>query len=861
VKKKMRWIAAGIFLLAAVSTALGVEYLNRVVLPIKARQWAEKQASESLGRQVTIGRLQIHLLHGFVAEQVKIAEDPRINPNGEFLSVDRLSGGILLIPLLKERELLIPALHLTNLRITARQNDTGVWNFSSIQPLKKEAGKKGFLNKFLIPRIELADATIIAYPAKSAPKIGRAELTISEANVTLSLPFKIDLRANSTLSAFGHESQEPLFPPVPFDLSGAYALETRDLRLQTKLKTAIAPLLRFLSDEWKNRLTSVEGELDAELELSGKMPGPYDWKLWIETSRLAWQTTMEFNGEAPLRGSGDLQLTVSANLPFKATADEWLNAIHGALRLDSISVEPLRWIGGFNQINGEVSFDNQGLRAEKISAQTHDKTAVEFSGSMLFDEARTFSVRAQTQIAGSSLTKFPLPFRTELAKASFGQPVGVEGIISGKLHPFPGYKTAVTLRLADLSVPISGQPQPLKIANGTLRWQPDLLTATGIQGTFQEKPFTANGTLVDFSEPEIDVQADWGAISATSQLTIHSTRIEIESLTGSFGGGNFRALGEIPLKTAEDPSANLLVEADFERADLEKLNPAWAAWMKSIKGRVNAHWLLEGNLADKKTLSWDLKLRSPSLVYQEIPMRQVGVSLKKDPGVAIEVAVKSTIAEGLWNIQGTLDNSRPELPWQGQLTIQGVELDELARLMKAEPNKFSGKLAIQWNGKGNGTALESYDGIGAVAVAGAKIFELPFLGKWADLLGVGALKAIHFREADGNFIVKDGFIVTDSLQLRSPEAQLKIVGKGGFLKGTDSPINWRLAPLLAADLLPEENRLKIGKAVAQGASYFLGEIQISGTWKEPKRKFVPKPITRILNEQIFNLQDLLGSLL
>ncbi len=839
-------------LVAAVSTALGVEYLNRVVLPVKARQWAERQASESLGCPVTIGRLQVNIWHGFVAEQIQIAD---------FISLDRLSGGIVLIPLLKHRELLIPALHLTNLRVTARQNDSGVWNYSAIHLAKKET-KQGFLTRFLIPKIQLTNAIITAYPAKSLPKLDHAELTISEANASLSFPFKIDLRGNSTLALFGRETpQEPLFPTLPLEWSGSYTLETHNLQMQTKLTAPITPLLRFLPGDWRNRLTMVEGNLDADLEMSGKIPGPYHWKLWIETSRLAWQTTMSFNGETPLRGSGDLQLTSEATVPLTAPKEDWLNALKGTLRLDSISVEPLRWIGGLNQITGEVSFDNQGLRTEKIEAQMPDKTPVEFSGSMLFDDAQTFSVRAHTQIDGKSLLKFPLPFRTQLTKASFGQPVSVEGIISGQLHPFPGYKTAVTIHLAEVSIPMSGQTQPLQISNGTLRWQPDLLTGTDIHGTFQNKPFTLNGTLVNFSEPEIDCEATWGAISASSQLTVHSTRIEIESMTGSFGEGTFRVLGEIPLPGAEEPSTNLLVESEFAQADLEKLNPAWGIWMKPVSGRVSARWLLEGSPAHKETLSWDLKLSSPSLVYQEIPMRQAAVSLKKEPGVPIAVAAKSTIAGGLWSIQGTLDESRPEWPWQGQLSVQNAELEELARLMKADPEKFSGKLAVQWNGKGNGTALESYEGTGALAIAGAKIFELPFLGKWADLLGAGSLKNIDFHEADAKFTVKDGFVMSDSLQLHSPQAQLRIMGKGGFLQGGDSPINWTIAPLLAADLLPEEKRLKIGRAVAQGASYFLGEIRLSGTWKNPKRKFVPKPITRILNEQIFNLQDILGSLL
>ena len=130
------------------------------------------------------------------------------------------------------------------------------------------------------------------------------------------------------------------------------------------------------------------------------------------------------------------------------------------------------------------------------------------------------------------------------------------------------------------------------------------------------------------------------------------------------------------------------------------------------------------------------------------------------------------------------------------------------------------------------------------------------MGKFADFLGLPTLHKIRFQEAQGPFRLSDGKIQTDSLQLKSPQATLTITGWGGFLQGVQSPIRWRILPTFAPELIPEESRRVIGKVIAQGASYFIGEVQVSGTWKEPKRKFISKPVTQILNEQIFNLQDL-----
>jgi hypothetical protein len=152
------------------------------------------------------------------------------------------------------------------------------------------------------------------------------------------------------------------------------------------------------------------------------------------------------------------------------------------------------------------------------------------------------------------------------------------------------------------------------------------------------------------------------------------------------------------------------------------------------------------------------------------------------------------------------------------------------------------------------------EGKGAVQLRGGRILELPVLGRFAELLKVPSLRTIVFQEAEGPFLLTHGQLQTDAFQLKSPQATLNIIGSGGFLNGADSPIDWRVYPILSPDLLPEETRSKLGRVIAKGTSTLIGEIRITGTWKNPKKTFIPKPLTQILNEQIFNLQDLLHDL-
>jgi len=394
---------------------------------------------------------------------------------------------------------------------------------------------------------------------------------------------------------------------------------------------------------------------------------------------------------------------------------------------------------------------------------------------------------------------------------------------------------------------------------GMLRWQPDLLTFSNVSGQWAGRPFLLEGTLVHFDQPEIDARASWGDLSAEAQMEIGSEKIGVELLTGRFPGGTFRVLGEI---LRPEPMANLFLESSFRAEEIGRLwPPALSAIQENgLKGEVTLRGLLEGNLSKPAELAIDVKASSPQFTVREIPFQSVSVDLKQEKGTTTLNGLQASLAEGILTASGLLRRDGPKQPWDGKLSVSGLNLQELARQLKWKDQEIAGLLNLDWTGSGESNLPETIQGKGRLQIAGGRIFEFPFLGQFADLVRAPALKTIAFREAKGTFETADGKIETKDLQVSSPQATVSIMGWGGFLKGLESPIEWRLVPTFAPELIPEETRSQIGKVLAKGASYFVGEVRISGTWKEPKTKFISKPVTQILNEQLFNLQDLLGDL-
>src|SRR5208283_4228427 len=88
--------------------------------------------SAALGREVTLGGLQLSVFSGSVtAGDLSIADDPAFSKT-PFLRASSLQAGIELMPLILSRKLNVTGIVVDQPQIQLIQSEAGVWNFSSI---------------------------------------------------------------------------------------------------------------------------------------------------------------------------------------------------------------------------------------------------------------------------------------------------------------------------------------------------------------------------------------------------------------------------------------------------------------------------------------------------------------------------------------------------------------------------------------------------------------------------------------------------------------------------------------------------------------------------------------------------------
>src|SRR5260370_21336184 len=119
----------------------------------------ETALTTSLGRKVTLGKLDLSVLTGnLVAENAAIADDPAFNTQ-PFLQASKVKIGIEMIPLILSREIHITGFAIDAPKINLLRAANGTWNYSTIgRAQQNTAANKE--SSTLIPNLTVGHVTI-----------------------------------------------------------------------------------------------------------------------------------------------------------------------------------------------------------------------------------------------------------------------------------------------------------------------------------------------------------------------------------------------------------------------------------------------------------------------------------------------------------------------------------------------------------------------------------------------------------------------------------------------------------------------------------------------------------------------------
>jgi AsmA protein len=166
----------------------------------KYRPQAEQQATQALGRQVTIGKLKLALFQGGItAKKLSIADDPAFSQE-PFLSADSMSIGVDLPGLIFHRRVSVQSFVLYQPKVHLVQSRDGEWNFTTLgakSAAPTPPAKAGAAPEFSVAKFLLDDGQVSVLHLANNRTSAYTKLKIEATDITLSAAIPYTLTAQA----------------------------------------------------------------------------------------------------------------------------------------------------------------------------------------------------------------------------------------------------------------------------------------------------------------------------------------------------------------------------------------------------------------------------------------------------------------------------------------------------------------------------------------------------------------------------------------------------------------------------------------------------------------------------------------
>jgi AsmA protein len=197
--RKLLLIAGAVVLVVLIAVvALGI-----LVDADRYRPQAEQQATQALGRQVTIGKLKLSLFAGGItAEKLSIADDPAFSQE-PFLTADSMTIGVDMGGLIFHRRISVHSFVLHQPKVHLVQNRDGEWNYSTLGGKKNASptptAKGGPAPEFSVGKFLLDDGQVSVLHLANNRTSAYTKLKIEATDIALSaaIPYTLTAQAPS----------------------------------------------------------------------------------------------------------------------------------------------------------------------------------------------------------------------------------------------------------------------------------------------------------------------------------------------------------------------------------------------------------------------------------------------------------------------------------------------------------------------------------------------------------------------------------------------------------------------------------------------------------------------------------------
>src|SRR6202012_1572770 len=250
------------FLLMAIGAVVALVLIVAVCLPLflnanSFRTRIESTLTKSLGRKVTIGKLDLSLWSGGLAGTNSTAAAEPAFSTQPFIQTDRVKIGVDIIPLILSRQLHIRGFVLTSPKVQLLRAGNGTWNYSTIgNSSSQDADTKQTFPDLTVGHIRIED--------------GRFTVGVQAAPGAVASPARVYDQVNLEAKNFGFKNSFPFTASAQVPAGGSISLSGTAGPIDEKDASA-TPFSGHL--EMKHIDPVAAGFIDASAGVTGVMEG------------------------------------------------------------------------------------------------------------------------------------------------------------------------------------------------------------------------------------------------------------------------------------------------------------------------------------------------------------------------------------------------------------------------------------------------------------------------------------------------------------------------------------------------------------------------------------------------------------
>ncbi|NQT46923.1 MAG: AsmA family protein [Candidatus Omnitrophica bacterium] len=833
--KKRQWLYIDMLILFACIAIFAFSYLNNVILPEKVKPGIERSLSELTARTVAIERLRYNIFKGIVLNGVSFREGVG-GRKRDLLRVDEVYFNCLILPLVRERKIVIPTVNITSPVVHIIKDRFGRWN--AIDPPILHESRRGEISPenfaFLIYNVTIKDGSVTIKDEMS-PEGLEASLDNLNCNAYITPFANIKIKASCDLSSPELPEKRRVNSYGSYDIKkGVLDIKNRvdGIDLKGLVPLVLPDLAKFAALE--NGVADIE--LDAVIEKKGLA-----LKFSLDMKEAA--ITMD-----EIRGGGRIKLNGETILSKERPKKDQYKI---SLGMSKFFISGLSGYGELSDLEGTIEIIPDEARIEELRGSLGGLPVIFTGSSKNFDRPVT-ELTMESRAELSQLLAFaPDKVRANAERINLAG----EGLLRAELYDkvFDGIppKLSGRLQLLAASFKLPGLKEDIKDISGSFDFDDKSIFTDKIDATYDGHKYTFEGRLDGFGQPNIEASLVSDILGVNCKLVIvDDSNIRVDEAAISYGQTTLQCMGRI--SDLNDPRLNIYGQLDTSIKDIGKLFPGLQKIIADYRldGAFGGEIFLDGPWRDPLAGELGLKVQSGWASVKGLALKDLTCNLNmKDKKVDIP-KLGANFYGGTLLSSAQLDMNPPNPPYDLKVELEGVEMGGLIKDTPLSHWNTKGTLGGWLNLTGYGKNTQSIKGRAAVAITDGYLWESPLLSGLLDIMLVPGLGRITFKEASGNFRILNRYVITDDLSMQSDEAILRATGSSDF----EGNINFDILASFHPDFLGSIGKFgPLAGLLMDETGRLLGQGKITGTLKKPTYKFRWMPLENLIEKGVRSL--------